>query len=65
MRAGSPRPRRYVEELRRVAASGDAAESIGMVEELLDMAAGTGRVGDDLTLVCVHAAAAGALRRAA
>lgn len=65
VRAGSARPRRYVEELRRVAASGEAAESIGMVEELLDLAAGTGRVGDDLTLVCVHAEAAGALRRAA
>jgi sigma-B regulation protein RsbU (phosphoserine phosphatase) len=63
VRAGSARPRRYVEELRRVAASDHAAETVAMVEGLLELA--RGRAGDDLTLVCVHAADAAALRRAA
>jgi len=55
----------YVHELRRVAASEDAGETIRMVEDLLELAGGTGRAGDDLTLVCVHATASGAIRLAA
>lgn len=65
VRAGSPRPRRYVDELRRVAASEDAGETVRMVEDLLELAGGAGRAGDDLTLVCVHATASGAIRLAA
>ena len=45
------------------AASDDAAGTVAMVEGLLEFAGG--RPGDDLTLVCVHASAAAALRRAA
>jgi serine phosphatase RsbU (regulator of sigma subunit) len=63
VKAGSPRPRRYVDELRRVAASDDAAGTVAMVEGLLEFA--SGRTGDDLTLVCVHARGTAALRRAA
>jgi hypothetical protein len=52
-----------VDELRRVAASDDAAGTVAMVEGLLEFA--SGRTGDDLTLVCVHARGTAALRRAA